>query len=126
MVLRDSEIGLIVAMEVMGGNATTEEIASFASMNQDYVRNLVARLRSEGFVESVSAAVGFGFLGDRKDLAGREKINVLARPFEDILRENEDLFLRWGRVVLRVDGKDELLSKIGELRKQRKKAAAQQ
>jgi hypothetical protein len=40
MMLRDSEVGLVVALEVLGGQATTDEIANFAGMNVDYVRNL--------------------------------------------------------------------------------------
>jgi hypothetical protein len=40
MTLRDSEVGLVVALEVLGGQATTDEIANFAGMNVDYVRNL--------------------------------------------------------------------------------------
>jgi DNA-binding CsgD family transcriptional regulator len=122
MTLRDSEVGLIVALEVMGGQATTEEIAAFAGMNQDYVRNLIARLRSEGIIESVSAAVGFGFLGNRKDLAGREKINVLGRPFDQIFEENESEFLNWAKIVLKAPTKRELLNKISELRKERTKS----
>jgi predicted transcriptional regulator len=94
MTLRDSEVGLVVALEVLGGQATTEEIADYAGMNVDYVRNLVGRLRSEGLIESVSASVGFGFLGSKKNLAGREKINVLAKPLEEIIQENESIFLR--------------------------------
>lgn len=119
MTLRDSEVGLLVAMEVLGGQATTEEIAGFAGMNEDYVRNLIARLRSQGFIQSVSASVGFGFLGKRKGLTGREMINVLAEPFEDVLKENEEEFLRWAKVVLKADTKTAFLEKVKDLKVKR-------
>ena len=116
MTLRDSEVGLVVAIEVLGGQATTEEIADYARMNIDYVRNLVGRLRTEGIIESVSAAVGFGFLGSKKNLAGREKINVLAKPIEEIIQGNEQIFLRWSKLVLKAPTKQELLRKIENLK----------
>ena len=120
MTLRDSEVGLIVALEVLGGQATTEELAAFASMNIDYVRNLVARLRSEGIIESLSASAGFGFLGKRRSLTGREMINVLMKPFEEIVNANEPTFLRWGKIVFKKSTKNDLLSKISDLKKQQK------
>lgn len=123
MTLRDSEVGLVVALEVLGGQATTEEISDYAGMNIDYVRNLVARLRTEGIIESVSASVGFGFLGGRKDLAGREKINVLAKPFEEILQENESEFLNWSKLVFKAPTKSDLLCKIENLKAKRKERA---
>ena len=123
MTLRDSEVGLVVALEVLGGQATTGEVASFAGMNVDYVRNLVGRLRSEGIIESVSASVGFGFLGNRKDLTGREMINILAKPFEIVLAENESEFLKWAKIVFRTPTKEDLLRKIEALKKERKGSA---
>jgi DNA-binding Lrp family transcriptional regulator len=124
MTLRDSEVGLVVALEVLGGQATTEEIATFAGMNIDYVRNLVARLRSEGIIESVSASVGFGFLGKRRNLAGREMINVLMKPFEEILDGNELAFLKWGQIVFKTPTKADLVRKIEDLKKEQKKECA--
>lgn len=122
MTLRDSEVGLVVALEVLGGQATTEEIAAFAGMNIDYVRNLVARLRSEGIIESVSASAGFGFLGKRKGLTGREMINVLAMPFEEILDDNLSVFLKWGKIVFKTPTKAELLLKAENLKREQKKS----
>jgi hypothetical protein len=119
MTLRDSEVGLVVALEVLDGQATIEELASYSGINIDYVRNLVARLRTEGIIESISSSAGFGFLGSRRDLTGREKINVFAKPFEEILDSNEPIFLKWARIVLKASTKMELLQKIEELKKKR-------
>jgi hypothetical protein len=120
MALRDSEVGLVVALEVLGGQATTEEVAAFAGMNINYVRNLVARLRSEGIIESVSASAGFGFLGKRKGLTGREMINVLMKPFEEIVEANESDFLKWGKIVLKTPTKVALLCKVKDLKREQK------
>jgi len=92
-------------------------------MNVDYVRNLVARLRSEGIIESVSASAGFGFLGNRKDLAGRQMINVLAKPFDAVLHENESEFLKWAKIVLGTPSREDLLRKVEALKKERKGSA---
>jgi hypothetical protein len=120
MTLRDSEVGLVVALEVLGGQATTEEIADYAGMNIDYVRNLVGRLRSEGIIDSVSASVGFGFLGAKKNLTGREKINVLSKPIEEIIQENESTFLNWSKLVFKAPTKPDFLRKIENLKLERK------
>jgi hypothetical protein len=122
MTLRDSEVGLVVALEVLGGQATADEIADFAGMNVNYVRNLIVRLRSEGIIHSLSASVGFGFLGKRRDLTGREMINVLAKPFEQVVSENESVFLKWSKIVLKAPTKTDLFRKVQNLRKQKGKS----
>ena len=90
------EISVYVALYVLGGEATVREIVETTGMNEQYVRNILRKLRLRGYVEAGRVSgLAWLMLAKAEVNSGKELIHKLTISFDEFVRKHRDEIIKW-------------------------------
>jgi hypothetical protein len=123
--LSKGEILIILGLYILGGKATTMELAKITKTPEAYIRNIVLKLREKRIIRSLSSSdirglsLGFMPADVSTPTKSKQNIHILIPDFEELLEEYPEIF-QWASSVFNVKTKEELISHLNQLKQQLK------
>lgn len=126
--LSTGEILAIMGILALGGEATTEDLVNLLGTSEQFIRNIMVKLRKRNIVSSlgsadIKAGIIFGAPVPEVSLKPRQKIHVLNMGLDDIFKKYPEI-LAWLKVTLGVNTIEEFKRYLEKLKEKNVKRKA--